>query len=139
MASMHMQVRRAALLVRSDPFADLIPAASTIHYVDGNQHHRHLDEHAHHGGERRAGLETEQGNGGGHGQLEEIASADQRRRPGYAMWRAHRAVEQVGQTGIEEHLDQDGHRQQRDDQRLGDDLFTLKAEQQDQRGEQRGQ
>src|SRR3546814_9028330 len=45
----------------------------------------------------------------------------------------------IGEACIEIDLDQDRHRQQRDDQRLGDDLLALKAEQQDQRGEQRHQ
>ena len=50
-----------------------------------------------------------------------------------------RAVEQVGEAGVEIDLDEDRHRQQHDDQRLREDLLALEAEQQHQRGEQRDQ
>ena len=53
------------------------------------------------------------------------------------MRHAEAAVEQVGQAGVEVDLDQDRHRQQRDDQRLRQDLLALEAEQQDQRRQQR--
>ena len=55
------------------------------------------------------------------------------------MLLARRPVEQIGKAGVEIDLDQDRHGQQRDDHRLGDDLFALKAEQQHQRGQQRHQ
>ncbi|CAN0617276.1 protein of unknown function [Burkholderia multivorans] len=48
------------------------------------------------------------------------------------------AVEPVGQCRVEEHLDQDRHREQRDDQRLLDDGFALERKQQDEGGQQRG-
>jgi hypothetical protein len=48
-----------------------------------------------------------------------------------------RAVEQIGQPGVEIDLNQDRNRQQRDDQRLGDDLLALEAEQQHQGRQQR--
>ncbi len=54
----------------------------------------------------------------GHRQFEEVARADQRRRTGDAVWRAQRAVEEVRQPRVEEHLDQDRHRQQQDHERL---------------------
>ena len=49
------------------------------------------------------------------------------------------AIEQVSQPGVEIDLDQDRHRQDRDDQRLCQDLLALEAEQQHQRGQQRHQ
>src|SRR2546427_6181580 len=53
-------------------------------------------------GQRRAGMETEQADGRGHGQLEEVARADQGRRAGDAVLLACLAVEPIGQAGIEE-------------------------------------
>jgi hypothetical protein len=83
-------------------------------------------------------FEAEQADGGGDGQFEEVAGADQRRGPGDAM-RSPAAVEQIGEAGVEIDLDQDRHGQQRDDQRLRDDLLALEAEQQHQRRQQRDQ
>ena len=42
-----------------------------------SDNHRHLDEHADHGGQRSARLEAEQADRGRHRQFEEIARADQ--------------------------------------------------------------
>ena len=50
---------------------------------------------------------------------------------------AQPAVEPVGQPGVEEHLDQDRHRQHGDHQRLADDGLALEGEQQHQREQQR--
>ena len=47
------------------------------------------------------------------------------------------AIEQVGEAGVEIDLDQDRHGQQRDDQRLAQDLLALEAEQQHERRQQR--
>lgn len=52
------------------------------------------------------------------------------------MRHAERAVQPVGDPGIEINLDHDRHRQQEDHQRLANDLFALKAEQQHERREQ---
>ena len=46
------------------------------------------------------------------------------------MRHAERPIERVGDPGIEIDLNDDRHREQRDDQRLAHDLFALKAEQQ---------
>ncbi len=46
-------------------------------------------------------------------------------------------MSQIGEAGIEIDLDEDRHREQRDDERLRDDLLALEAEQQHQRREQR--
>ena len=54
---------------------------------------------------------------------------------------AGRPVQEIGEARVEVDLDQDRHRQQRDDQRLLDDLFALETEQQHegrQQGHQRG-
>src|SRR5690606_41678744 len=68
------------------------------------QHHRHLDQHADHGGQRRAGMEAEQTDGGGYGQLEEVAGTNQRGWPSDAVLFARLAVEPVRQPGrSEEH------------------------------------
>ena len=56
---------------------------------------------------------------------------------GDAMRLAGCAIQQIGKTRIEIDLDQDRHRQHGDDQRLGQDLLALEAEQQHQRREQR--
>ena len=48
-------------------------------------------------------------------------------------------VEQIGQPGVEVDLDEDRHGEERDDQRLRQDLLPLKAEQQDERSKQRQQ
>ena len=45
------------------------------------------------------------------------------------MRHAERAVEPIGNPRIEIDLDDDGHREQRDDQRLPDDLLALESEQ----------
>lgn len=44
-------------------------------------------------------------------------------------------VEQIRQTGVEIDLDEDRHSEKANYQRLGDDLFTLEPEEQDQRRE----
>src|SRR3546814_19951756 len=92
-----------------------------------------------HGGQRGAGLQPEQTDRGGDRQFEEVAGADQRRGAGDAMGDAALPVKQIGQSGIEIDLDQDRHRQQRDDQRMVDDLPALEGEQQDQRGQKGNQ
>ncbi len=68
--------RRAALLwPRSyQPFERL-----TI--SDHGQHDRNFDQHADHGRKGCAGLETEQADGGGNRQLEEVGGADQAEGP----------------------------------------------------------
>ena len=66
----------------------LVPAARAAHDVHHRKHHRHFDQHADDGRKRRAGLESEQRDRRRHGQLEEIAGADQRRRPGDAPFDA---------------------------------------------------
>ena len=101
------------------------------------QHHRHFDQHADNGGERGAGVKAEQADRGGDRQLEEVAGADQRRGTGNAMLLAGSAIKQIGEPGVEIDLDQDRNSEQRDDQRLRDDLFALEAEQQHQRRQQR--
>ena len=55
------------------------------------------------------------------------------------MFLAQPAVEPVGEAGVEEHLQQNRHREQRDHQRLRHDRLTLKAEQQDERRQQRNE
>ena len=46
------------------------------------QHHRHFDEDADHTGQGGAGLGSEDGDGNGYRQFEEIAGADQRPQAG---------------------------------------------------------
>ena len=50
---------------------------------------------------------------------------------------AGRPVQEVGQRRVEVDLDQDRDRQQRDDERLRDDLLALEAEEQHQGRQQR--
>jgi MFS family permease len=90
----------------------LVPALGAVHDPDHGQHDRNLDQHADDGGECCAGLEAEQADGGGNRQLEEIARADQGGGPGNTMLLAGKAVEDIGQPGIEIDLDQDRHGQQ---------------------------
>ena len=59
-------------------FARLIPAARLVADVADGQHHRHFDQHADDGGQRRAGAGAEQRDGHGHGQFKEVARADER-------------------------------------------------------------
>ena len=82
-------------------------------------------------------MKAEQADGGGHRQLEEVGGPDQGGRAGHRVLLPHLAVEPVGEPGVEQHLDQDGHRQEGDDQRLLDDGVALEGEQQHQ-GEQQG-
>ena len=115
----------------------LVPALRTIDDAHDEQHHRHFDEHADDGRERGARVEAEQADRGGHGQLEEIdapINAD-----GHAMlcFSPTRRLA-IGERCVEEHLDQDRHREQRDHQRLLQDRLALEREQQHQRGQQRG-
>ena len=62
----------------------LIPAPRATNDVNNRQHHRHFDQHADHGRQRRARLEAEQRDRRRHGKFEEIGCADQRRRAGDA-------------------------------------------------------
>ena len=75
---------RRLLDVHRNLRAGLVPAARRLHQIDHRQHHRHLDQHADHGGQRRAGVEAEQADGGGDREFEEVAGADQRRGRGDA-------------------------------------------------------
>ena len=54
------------------------------------------------------------------------------------MFFANQPIEPVRQSRVEEHLDQDRHSQQRDDQRLLEDGLALKREQEDERRQQGG-
>src|SRR3546814_8172828 len=69
--------------------------------------------------------------------LEEVRRADQRRRRRHAPCHPEPPTQPVSEPGVEIDMDQDRHREQRDDQRLRDDLFALKPEQQHERREQR--
>lgn len=51
---------------------------------------------------------------------------------------SHATIQPVRQAGIEDHLDQDRHRQHGDHERLAHDGFALEREQQHQRQQQRG-
>ena len=82
-------------------------------------------------------MKAEQADGGGHRQLEEVGGADQGGRTGDRVLLPHLAVEPVSQPRVEQHLDQDRHRQQGDNQRLLNDGVALKGEQQHQ-SEQQG-
>ena len=62
--------------------APLVPRLGPVHDLDHQQHHGNLDQHADHRRERRAGLEAEQADGRRHGELEEVARADERRGTG---------------------------------------------------------
>jgi hypothetical protein len=52
---------------------------------------------------------------------------------------AEHTVDRIGDTGVEIDLNDDRHRQQRDDQRLPDNLLALKSEQQHESGQQSDQ
>src|SRR3546814_16882171 len=52
--------------------ATLIPAFGAVHDPDDREHHRHFNQHPDNGGERRTRVKTEQADGGGNRQFEEI-------------------------------------------------------------------
>src|SRR3546814_2299084 len=81
-------------------------------------------------------VEAEEADGRGHRQLEEVAGADEGRGCGHTVRLSRRPVQQVGEARVEVDLDEDRHRQQEDDERLGQDLLALEAEQQHQGGQQ---
>ena len=64
------------------------------------QHYRHFYQHAHHRGQRRAGLEAEQADGGGDGQFEEVARADQGRRASNVVGFTETPIEPIGQLEL---------------------------------------
>jgi len=47
--------------------AALVPAFALVDDPNDQQHHWHLDQYPDHGGQRRAGLEAEQADGGRYG------------------------------------------------------------------------
>jgi hypothetical protein len=108
----------------------------TVDDPDDRQHHRHFDQHADDRRQGRAGVEAEQAYRGGHGQFEEVAGSDQRRRTCDAMLFAGETVQQIGEARVEIDLDDDRHGQQQNDDRLRDDPFALEAEQRHQRRQQ---
>jgi hypothetical protein len=57
-------------------------AGGAVGEGDEREHDRDLDEHADDGGQRRAGLEAEQADRHGDGELEEVGGADEGRRRG---------------------------------------------------------
>ncbi|MPM57633.1 hypothetical protein SDC9_104456 [bioreactor metagenome] len=117
--------------------AFFIPVLRAVHDGDDGQHDGHFDQHADHGGQGCAGLQAEQADGGGHGQLEEVAGTDEGRGAGYAVLHAEFAVEPVGEAGVEDDLDEDGYGQQGDDEGLLENGLSLEREQQHQREQQR--
>src|SRR3546814_19585755 len=54
------------LAVAADGGAGLVPALAGVHDLHDREHDRHPDEPTDHGGERRAGLQTEADAGRGH-------------------------------------------------------------------------
>ena len=114
----------------------LVPAPTPQHDPHDGEHDRHFDQHADDGRQRRPGLKTEQRDRRGDRELEKIRSPNQRRRAGDVMRNPERAVDRVGNASIEIDLNHDRHRQQRDNERLPDDLLALKSEQQHQSGQQ---
>ena len=67
-----------------------------------------------------------------------LTRTDQCRWTRYAVRFTDTAIQPVGQAGIEIDLNDDGHGEHDDDERLLDDGFALKGEQQYQREQQRG-
>ncbi|MNY04738.1 hypothetical protein D3C86_1374340 [compost metagenome] len=84
-------------------------------------------------------MKAEQADGGRDGQLEEIAGADEGRRPGDAMALTRHPVQEVGKPRIQIDLDEDRDGKQTDDGWLGDDLLALEGEEKNQRRKQRHQ
>jgi hypothetical protein len=72
----------------------------TVDDPDDRQHHRHFDQHADDRRQGRAGVEAEQAYRGGHGQFEEVAGSDQRRRTCDAMLFAGETVQQIGEAQL---------------------------------------
>jgi len=116
------------MMISSGILAGLIPTLGSIDDLDHRQHHRHFHQHTDHGGERGAGIETEQHDSRGNCEFEKVTRTDQGRGRSHAMGDPEPAVQQVGQTGVEVDLDQDRHREHHDDQRLAEDLLTLETE-----------
>src|SRR5690606_16223447 len=78
---------------RQPSVATLVPSLATIDDPDNRQHHWHFDENPDHGGKGSAGGEAEEGDSGGHRELEEVACADEGGRPGHAVRFTHPSIE----------------------------------------------
>jgi hypothetical protein len=91
---------------------------SALQVLQARQHHRHLHQHAHHGGQRGARVQAEQRDGHGHGQLEEVGGADQGRRAPATLCGSfsQRAPPGDGEDAVALHDQRHG--DQRDHQRL---------------------
>lgn len=93
------QARAAATEYRNQQAAylpPLVPPLRPVHQMHNQQHHRHLNQHPHHGRQRSAGVHAEQADGGGHGQLKKVGRADQRGGAGHVVLLAQRAVQRIG-------------------------------------------
>lgn len=104
-----------------------VPALRTVHDGDDREHDWHLDEDANDRGQRSARVEAEETDGRSDRQFEEVTRANQGGGAGYAVLHSKLAIQQVSQTGVEDHLDEDWHREHRDDQGLVQDGFALDA------------
>src|ERR1035441_9402969 len=105
--------------------------------TDG-EHDGHFHQDPHHGRQSGARLRTEQSDGGGHGELEEIAGADEGPGTRHGMLHLEEPHQSVGQRGVEVDLQGDGHGNQQDVEEAAGDIVGLESEDEDQGGEQRG-
>jgi hypothetical protein len=71
------------------------------HEAHHRQHDRHFDQNPDHGCERRTRLKAKESDRGADRQLEEIRGTDKRGRASDIVRRAERAVEGVGDDGVE--------------------------------------
>src|SRR5690606_35338338 len=101
---------------------------SPIGEGDERQPDRNLDENTDHGRERSAGLQSEEADRDGHRELEEVGRTDQRAGRGNVEGHAPRPGRSIGQRKDAVGLDQERHRDQRDQQRLLQDDLPLKPE-----------
>ena len=108
--------------------ARLVPATSVIHDLHHRKHDRNLDQDTNHSRQGRAGVESKEANRSSDGQFKKVAGADERGRTSNAMRLARDAIQEISEPRIEIDLNQDRHRQDRNDQGLCQDLFALESE-----------
>ena len=111
--------------------------AGTIADGTDGEHHRNLDQHADHCGERRSGTWPEQRNRSGNREFEEVTGADQGSWCCYGIFHPKQSHQAVGETGIEVDLDQDRDCDQRDVEEFAGNIIGLETEYQNQRCQQR--
>lgn len=112
------------------------PVARAVGKGHQRQHHGHLDEDPDHRGKGCARREAKEADGDGHGELEEVRSADHRSRGGDRVGQLEHFGRRVGHAEDAVALDEQGHGDEGDDQGFGDDGLGLEAEEEHHREEE---